>query len=289
MTVELPPKPMLTEIPGRSAVGESDDRATTDPTDPKGRAVPWRPKLLPVEDRRSIMDTLMVTLSGGALWRFAALMVLSSMVASIGLLQNSAAVVIGAMMIAPLMAPIMGIAACLIMGWGHRLLRGLALVAVSAMVAVGVGWITATLLPATGTGLPSEVVARSSPDIRDLLVAMSAGAVGALATVHKKISAALPGVAVAVAVVPPAGRGRRPARARTATVGPRCRHPVFDEPRRHRGDGGGGLPAERTGPAPQVPHPPPPDRRVAGFGGGQRRGGCHDPHPAVHRAYRPCP
>ncbi|WP_231991409.1 hypothetical protein [Mycobacterium ulcerans] len=75
MTVELPPKPMLTEIPGRSAVGESDDRATTDPTDPKGRAVPWRPKLLPVEDRRSIMDTLMVTLSGGALWRFAALMV----------------------------------------------------------------------------------------------------------------------------------------------------------------------------------------------------------------------
>ncbi|ACC41470.1 DUF389 domain-containing protein [Mycobacterium marinum] len=205
MTVELPPKPMLTEIPGRSAVGESDDRATTDPTDPKGRAVPWRPKLLPVEDRRSIMDTLMVTLSGGALWRFAALMFLSSMVASIGLLQNSAAVVIGAMMIAPLMAPIMGIAACLIMGWGHRLLRGLALVAVSAMVAVGVGWITATLLPATGTGLPSEVVARSSPDIRDLLVAMGAGAVGALATVHKKISAALPGVAVAVAVVPPLG------------------------------------------------------------------------------------
>lgn len=100
------------------------------------------------------------------------------------------------------MAPIMGIAACLIMGWGHRLLRGLALVAVSAMVAVGVGWITATLLPATGTGLPSEVVARSSLDIRDLLVAMGAGAVGALATVHKKISAALPGVAVAVAVVP---------------------------------------------------------------------------------------
>lgn len=89
---------MLTEIPGRSAMGESDDRATTDP---KGRAVPWRPKLLPVEDRRSIMDTLMVTLSGGALWRFAALMFLSSMVASIGLLQNSAAVVIGAMMIAP--------------------------------------------------------------------------------------------------------------------------------------------------------------------------------------------
>lgn len=147
----------------------------------------------------------MVAPSGAALWRFAALMFLSSLVASIGLLQSSAAVVIGAMMIAPLMAPIMGIAACLIMGWGHRLLRGLALVSVSAAGAVAVGWVTATLLPATGTGLPAEVVARSSPDIRDLLVAMGAGAVGALAVVHKKISIALPGVAVAVAVVPPLG------------------------------------------------------------------------------------
>jgi hypothetical protein len=65
--------------------------------------------------------------------------------------------------------------------------------------------VTATLLPATGTGLPTEVVIRSSPDIRDLLVALGAGAVGALATVHKKVSVALPGVAVAVAIVPPLG------------------------------------------------------------------------------------
>ncbi len=202
MTVGLPPKPRLTEIPEPTEVGISDNGAATGL---KGRTVPRRPKLLPVDERHSIMDALMVAPSGGALWRFAALMFLSSLVASIGLLQNSAAVVIGAMMIAPLMAPIMGIAACLIMGWGHRLLRGLALVSVSAAGAVAVGWVTATLLPATGTGLPAEVVARSSPDIRDLLVAMGAGAVGALATVHKKISAALPGVAVAVAVVPPLG------------------------------------------------------------------------------------
>lgn len=196
MTVELPPKPRLTELPDPA----EGDGATTDP---KSSAASWKPKLLPVEDRHSIMDDLMVTPSGAALWRFAALMFLSSMVASVGLLQNSAAVVIGAMMIAPLMAPIMGVAACLIMGWMHRLLRGLALVVVSASGAVAVGWVAATLLPATGTGLPAEVVVRSSPDIRDLLVAMGAGAVGALATVNKKVSAALPGVAVAVAIVPP--------------------------------------------------------------------------------------
>jgi len=163
----------------------------------------WWPRSLKVEDRRSIIETLMVMPSGAALGRFAVLMFLSSMVAAVGLLQNSAAVVIGAMMIAPLMSPIMGVAASLIMGWGWRLFRGLVLVSVSAGGAVVVGWVFATLLAATGTGLPAEVVARCSPDIRDLLVALGAGAAGAFAMVHKQISVALPGVAVAVAVVPP--------------------------------------------------------------------------------------
>ncbi|OSC39563.1 DUF389 domain-containing protein [Mycobacterium decipiens] len=202
MTVGLPPKSRPPELPDLTDDNVSDNDAATGP---KRRTMLWRPKLLPVHDRRCIMDALMVAPSGAALWQFAALMFLSSLVASVGLLQNSAAVVIGAMMIAPLMAPIMGIAACLIMGWGQRLVRGLMLVSVSASGAVAVGWVAATLLPATGTGLPAEVVARSSPDIRDLLVAMGAGGVGALATVHKKISVALPGVAVAVAIVPPLG------------------------------------------------------------------------------------
>ncbi len=145
----------------------------------------------------------MVSPSATAIWRFAVLMFLSSLVAAIGLLQNSAAVVIGAMMIAPLMAPIMGIAACLTMGWGRRLVGGLVLVLMSAVGAIAVGWFFSTILAAAGTELPSQVVERSSPDIRDLLVALGAGAAGAYATVHKKISGALPGVAVAVALVPP--------------------------------------------------------------------------------------
>lgn len=165
--------------------------------------VAWPLNRLPIDDRDSVMEALMVAPSGATVTRFAVLMFLSSLVAAIGLLQNSAAVVIGAMMIAPLMAPIMGIAACLIMGWGPPLLRGLALVSVSVAGVVAVGWMFAILLPPAGAGLPTQVVARSSPDIRDLLVALGAGAAGAIATVHKQISAALPGVAVAVAVVPP--------------------------------------------------------------------------------------
>jgi len=145
----------------------------------------------------------MVVPTGAALARFAVLVFLSSMVAAVGLLQNSAAVVIGAMMIAPLMSPIMGVAASLVMGWGWRLLQGLVLVSASALGVVMVGWMFAALLSPAGTGLPAEVVARCSPDIRDLLVALGAGAAGSFATVHKQISVALPGVAVAVAVVPP--------------------------------------------------------------------------------------
>ena len=75
----------------------------------------------------------MVVPSGAALARFSVLMFLSSMVAAVGLLQNSAAVVIGAMMIAPLMSPIMGVAASLVMGWGKRLLLGLLLVLAAAL------------------------------------------------------------------------------------------------------------------------------------------------------------
>lgn len=181
------------------------------------------PRLL-IEDRLSIIESLMVVPTGSALARYAVLMFLSSMVAAVGLLQNSTAVVIGAMMIAPLMSPIMGVAASLVMGWGWRLLQGMGLVVASALGAIGVGWAFAVLLSPAGTVLPAEVVARCSPDIRDLLVALGAGAAGAFATVHKKISVALPGVAVAVAVVPPLaavgvllGRGQ-PELARGATL-----------------------------------------------------------------------
>ncbi len=164
----------------------------------------WRVRpRLSGEDRRAAMDALMIRPTAASLRRFAVLLVLSVVVASVGLLQNSTAVVIGAMMIAPLMAPIMGIAASLVMGWGPRLARGLATVALSVMGAVAVALVMAILLPDSGTALPTEVLARSSPDVRDLLVALAAGAAGAYATVRRDVSGALPGVAVAVALVPP--------------------------------------------------------------------------------------
>lgn len=145
----------------------------------------------------------MIRPSGATLQRFAVLLGLSVVVAAVGLLQNSTAVVIGAMMIAPLMAPIMGIAASLVMGWGARLVSGLVIVSGSVVGSVLLAWAIAAFLPEVDTGLPAEVLSRSSPDVRDLLVALAAGAAGAFATVRRDVSGALPGVAVAVALVPP--------------------------------------------------------------------------------------
>jgi uncharacterized hydrophobic protein (TIGR00271 family) len=168
----------------------------------RGRKLAFHPHLS-AEDRHAALDALMVRPSGVALRRFAILLVLSVIVASVGLLQNSTAVIIGAMLIAPLMAPIMGIAASLVMGWGVRLATGLAVVTMSVAGAIAIAWTITRLIPSVGTTLPTEVLSRTSPDIRDLLVALAAGTAGAYATVRRDISGALPGVAVAVALVPP--------------------------------------------------------------------------------------
>ncbi len=132
---------------------------------------------------------------------FIALVVLSCLIASLGLLQNSAAVIIGAMLIAPLMSPLVGFAVGLIRGdW--RLMRQSALT-----LARGVGL---TLLLAAGIGLlspikgpTSEMLARGQPSLPDLGVALASGMAGAYATARKDIPAALAGVAIAAALMPP--------------------------------------------------------------------------------------
>ena len=195
-------------------MSSSDDAPDLRVSDPSRRAeltgrrsgVLRRLRLRPYlseSDRVSARDALMVTPTSASLRRFSVLLCLSVVVAAVGLLENSTAVVIGAMMIAPLMAPIMGVAASLVMGWGRRLLTGATVVAVSVAVAVGIAWAVARFLPQARTGLPSEVLARTSPDVRDLLIALAAGAAGSYATVRRDVSGALPGVAVAVALVPP--------------------------------------------------------------------------------------
>lgn len=126
---------------------------------------------------------------------------LSTLIAAYGLLANSTAVVIGAMLVAPLMGPIFGIA--LGLSSGDNLLSRNAVVSeilgvlVAICLAALIGMVP--LRPTFGT----EILARTQPTIYDIIIALASGLAGAYAMVNKRLSPALPGVAVATALVPP--------------------------------------------------------------------------------------
>lgn len=136
-------------------------------------------------------------------YRFTIMITLSVIVAVMGLSANSAAVVIGAMLLAPLMQPVLGTAACIAMALFRKSLRSFGVVALATLWAIALSYVLAALF--VNGELPNEVTSRTAPDIRDLIVALAAGTAGAYATVRRDASSSLPGVAVAVALVPPLG------------------------------------------------------------------------------------
>jgi uncharacterized hydrophobic protein (TIGR00271 family) len=135
------------------------------------------------------------------------MVLLSCMIATFGLLIDSAATIIGAMLVAPLMSPILGIGLASIRGdtnllrdAGSALLRG-ALLAV--LLSAFITW-TNSLLPFVSMqDLPVEVLSRTRPSPIDLGVALAGGLAATFALVQPNLSAALPGVAIATALMPP--------------------------------------------------------------------------------------
>lgn len=137
--------------------------------------------------------------------RFAALMAMAILIALFGLAQDSAPVVIGAMLVSPLTTPILGLATSLVLGHPRRqLIAALTLLGATAG-GIALAVVVTYLLPdPQQTTLSSEqLLARTTPDILDLAVAVVAGAAGAYILVRKEAVSALPGVAIAVALVPP--------------------------------------------------------------------------------------
>lgn len=132
---------------------------------------------------------------------FYVMMALAAGIATLGLLLDSPAVVIGAMLVAPLMAPI--VAAGLGVIQGDMPLLRLSLRAIwggtvaTAAVSVTLGLLT------PGAKLTSEVLARAHPSLIDLFVAVFAGVAASYAMSRERVSAALPGVAIAASLVPP--------------------------------------------------------------------------------------
>ncbi|MEF3695531.1 DUF389 domain-containing protein [Desulfolutivibrio sp.] len=132
---------------------------------------------------------------------FYALIATAALIASLGLVANSPAVIIGAMLVSPLMSPIFGISLGMIRGDAGLMGKSIRAEISGMALAVAFGALFG-LLPVM-TEVTPEMLARTQPTLLDLLVAVFAGFAGTLAMVDDRISPALPGVAIATAIVPP--------------------------------------------------------------------------------------
>ena len=131
-----------------------------------------------------------------------AMLVLSSLIALLGLLLNSPAVVIGAMLISPLMGPILACGLALTAAdWdiGKKAARNVALSVAEAIVITTLATRLSPLREVT-----PEIMARTNPNLMDLLIALFSGIAGTLALASRKTAMTiLPGVAIATALIPP--------------------------------------------------------------------------------------
>lgn len=125
----------------------------------------------------------------------------SCVIATMGLLANSVAVIIGAMIIAPLMLPIRGIALGALDG-NVRLFKAAAYsILVGTGLGIGVSCVLGWIVNLADWG--DEILSRTRPNLLDLGIALAAGTIGSYARVRPQISDSLAGVAIAVALMPP--------------------------------------------------------------------------------------
>ena len=154
---------------------------------------------LKVEEQLELRESMRDSARPGV--NYFVLTILSAIIATLGLLLNSAAVVIGAMLVAPLMSPIMGFSLGVIVG-DVRMIR-------LSIEAILKGFVLAILISALATlfspfnAMTREILIRTQPTLVDMVIALASGMAGAYALARKGVAAALPGVAIAAALLPP--------------------------------------------------------------------------------------
>ncbi|MEQ1603415.1 MAG: DUF389 domain-containing protein [Pyrinomonadaceae bacterium] len=127
----------------------------------------------------------------------------SAGIATLGLVMNSPAVIIGAMLISPLMGPILAAGLSLASGDVILGIRSVAKIALSCLLAIIFTVLLVLILPFRE--MTSEIAARTQPNTLDLVIALFSGAVGSIAVCRdvKGVATSIPGVAIAVALMPP--------------------------------------------------------------------------------------
>ena len=132
---------------------------------------------------------------------FFLMLALSGIIAMLGLIANSAPAIIGAMIIAPLMAPIVSVAFGIACADKHLIFLSAMTIIAGTLVVIGIAYVGVEAVGLRVAG--SEILARTSPSILDLGVALAAGCAGAFAQTRPSIANSIAGVAIAVALVPP--------------------------------------------------------------------------------------
>jgi len=129
---------------------------------------------------------------------------LAGLIATAGVIGDSTATVIGAMIVAPLSTPILAVGLGIVAGSASLVRRSLLFVLASVVAVVAIGFLFALILPnPTNVLSNSQVVGRVSPTLTDLAAAVATGFAGSIAIARRDVGDVLPGVAIAISLVPP--------------------------------------------------------------------------------------
>ncbi len=136
---------------------------------------------------------------------FAVLLSLATVIATYGVITDSTASVIGAMIVAPLMTPIMASAASISMGASKRVVSSLILVILGVISVILIAMVLTAIVPGQMVSLTQnpQITSRVNPGLLDFIIALAAGAAGAFAIGRQEIADSLAGVAIAISLVPP--------------------------------------------------------------------------------------
>lgn len=165
-----------------------------------------RSTLLPENQRRTLDElTADLDMNHGDIHAkrtaFWTMLTLSAVIAAAGVLADSTATVIGAMIIAPLSTPIMGIALAIVK---QERIASLRFVVLGGLLVVAVGAAFSLVVPGAYSLVANpQIAGRTSPSLLDLVGAVATGLAGAIALARRDVAAVLPGVAIAISLVPP--------------------------------------------------------------------------------------
>lgn len=155
------------------------------------------------EEQREPEDSLLQTLSfySALRYQFVIILAIATAIATLGLMGDSAVAIVGAMLIAPLMKPILAFAYGIVTADWRLQLRSLFTLVIGILITLTIAIVVEQVIGLEEVTM--EIMARTQPSLIDLGIAIAAGIAASLAAIRRNVTDTLPGVAIAVALLPP--------------------------------------------------------------------------------------